>query len=53
MSLLSQPEDYGLSPAETLAHTADPQLPHGFEPYWRQLREAAAAAPRSGGAFEF
>lgn len=45
--MLSQPEDYGLSADETLAHTVSGRPPRGFDAYWRETREAIATIPAS------
>ncbi len=45
--MLSEPEDYGLSPEATLAHTITGDPPEPFEAFWSDLREDIAACPLS------
>ncbi|UCD75288.1 MAG: acetylxylan esterase [Phycisphaerales bacterium] len=40
--MLSAPEDYGLTPRQTLAHTVAEALPDRFAEYWREFREEIA-----------
>jgi cephalosporin-C deacetylase-like acetyl esterase len=41
--MISAPEDYGLSPEQTLTREADDDLPEGFHAYWKETREAVAS----------
>lgn len=43
--MISAPDDYGLSPEQTLSHTADIQPPERFDAYWAQFRDAIATLP--------
>jgi len=37
---MNEPDDFGLSPAQTLAHVADTRPPHTFGFFWRNWRES-------------
>ncbi len=41
---MNLPDDFGLSPVETLAHVADLSIPSGFGPFWQTFAERVAAA---------
>lgn len=43
--LISAPDDYGMSPDNTLAHRADDDLPPEFESHWSTFREECRALP--------
>jgi cephalosporin-C deacetylase-like acetyl esterase len=43
--LLSDPESYGLTPEETLAHTLEGEPPVGFDAFWTAWREEIDALP--------
>jgi len=45
--VISAPEDYGLSEAETLSHTVSGKPPRGFDAYWHETREAIESMPVS------
>lgn len=38
--MISAPEDYGLSPEQTLSHNSLAEEPEGFDRFWREFREA-------------
>ena len=37
--MISAPEDYGMTPQQTLDHVVAESPPEGFEEYWREFRE--------------
>ena len=41
--MISSPEDYGLSPADTLSHHVDAVAPEGFARFWEEFRQEIAA----------
>ncbi|MCA9295864.1 MAG: acetylxylan esterase [Phycisphaerales bacterium] len=43
--LISAPDAYGMTPAETLAARADTDQPDGFEDFWREFREDCLSCP--------
>ncbi len=46
-TLLSGPEDYGLTAEETLAHTLSGPPPADFDAFWSEFREEVASLPRT------
>jgi hypothetical protein len=47
LTVISQPEDYGLTAAQTLAHTVSGRPPRDFDAFWHETREAIATLPTS------
>lgn len=45
--MISQPEDYGFTDEQALAHTVSGNPPRAFDGYWRETREAIATIPTS------
>lgn len=43
--MISAPDDYGLTPQQTLGHTASSETLEGFDAYWHNLREAIGSLP--------
>ncbi len=43
--MLSEPENYGLSSEQTLAHTCATRQPDDFDVYWKTVREEVAGLP--------
>jgi cephalosporin-C deacetylase-like acetyl esterase len=41
--MISAPEDYGLTPQQTLDHVASGSPPGGFEEYWREFRQEVSS----------
>lgn len=39
-TVISEPDDYGMSPEQTLAHTANVRPPRDFDRYWSDTRDA-------------
>lgn len=45
--MISEPENYGLSPEQTLAHTSTAEMPEGFDTFWQGFREEVGSiSPR-------
>ncbi|TVQ55079.1 MAG: hypothetical protein EA377_04070 [Phycisphaerales bacterium] len=47
VTLISQPEDYGLTADETLAHTVSSTPPADFDDFWSEFREEVESLPRA------
>ncbi|MHC4991724.1 MAG: acetylxylan esterase [Planctomycetota bacterium] len=45
--MISQPDDYGLTAEQTLAHRSGAVRPPDFDSFWAEVREAARAMPLS------
>lgn len=43
--MISAPEDYGLSPRETLQHTVAASRPEAFDTYWQAFRDETTTLP--------
>ena len=37
--MISAPEDYGLTPEQTLSHISLAEMPEGFDSFWREFRD--------------
>ena len=43
---MTEPDDFGLPPAATIAHVAAPALPQSFGPFWQHWQQHVMAGPR-------